>query len=299
MINYNKNRIVTNNLLHPTKREIRNWNSIFMTTDGPNDSTFIDLVDIAIPYDSYYTSRVVLPAFSKDYKLNYNTTSGLTFLLIKVTYNGNYDFDQNIGTDTYDSQYYYNKNNYNIEYYYESNSGITYPINKLLLLNGSFTHKIENIYLNNPLCNDVVLDVFHANITEPIPIPVSSATTISNLYYNDIITNQVDCVNSGMTGTTTGSTMFIVSEYKSSISGYTIIQYNINYSDIISIQQINNDIIVSTTTRYYTLKFLNDFHCNQAFCRMIFAYTSYFDFDCRYLTIDNVYNDGEVVDCSS
>jgi hypothetical protein len=55
-------RIENNRLLHPTKRVIETWKSDFRTSDGPNTSTFISLLDLGIPYDSHYRSRIVLPA---------------------------------------------------------------------------------------------------------------------------------------------------------------------------------------------------------------------------------------------
>lgn len=290
MPNYNKNRITTNNLLNPTKREIKNWNRDFRTSDGPNTTAFVDLSDLAIPYDSVYTSRIVLPADTTDYCLNYSLLDETTFLLVKVTYNGNYDNDINLGDDSFDPLYYYEPKTYNINYYFASDSGKTYPIGKLLILNGSFTHKLEKIYVNNPLGYDVVLDVFHANILAPIPIPPSSAITISNLYYNDIITNQIVC--SGMTGTT-GSTEFIISEYKTALTGYTIVQYNVPYNTILSIQKDTYNIYLNTTTKFYTLKFLTDIDCNSAYSRIIFAIQS----GCRYLTENLAYDDGTVVDC--
>lgn len=200
-------RIVTNTLLHPTKRIIENWNRDFRTSDGPNTSSFINLDDIAIPYDSHYTSRIVLPANATDYYLNYGVLDSATFLLIKVTYNGNYDYPNE---DSFDPLYYYEPQNYNINYYFEGNSGKTYPIGKILLLNGSLTNKIEKIYLNNPLDYDVVLDVFHANIDESVqpPTPINSAITITNLYYSDITTDQTVCVSVWYTTTTTSTTIY-------------------------------------------------------------------------------------------
>lgn len=291
MPSYNKNRITTNNYLNPTKREIKNWNSDFRTSDGPNTSAFISLSDLAIPYDSFYTSRIVLPADTTDYCLNYGLLDETTFLLVKVTYNGNYDNDINLGCDSFDPLYYYEPKTYNINYYFDGNSGTTYPINRLMILNGSFTHKLEKIYFNNPLGYDVVLDVFHANILAPIPVPPSSAVTISNLYYSDIITNQVVC--SGMTGSTTGSTEFIISEYRPTLTGYTIVQYYVPYNTILSIQKDTYNIYLSTTTNFYTLIFLTDIDCNSAYSRIMFAIQS----GCRYLTEYLAYDDGAVVDC--
>jgi len=453
---HDKNRIEINKILSPTSRKIKNLSSSFTTSDGPNNSTIINLADIGIPYDSHYTSRIVLPADAKDFLLYYGPIYDATFLLIKVTYNGNYDYPME---DDFDPLYNCNhqqfrdeENNYNITYYYEGNSGKTYPINRLLILNGSLNNKIGKIYLNNPLDYDVVLDVFQTNMSGRVPLPPSTGKTITNLYYNDIITNQVDCGTisgtttttttsgtttstttsgitttttttsgppkklmtitksfdgeyykytatgetlglfdyyknnewifagedsnfveftdltgianirfyfelnenyygalktdwivpldhnngfyyveitadgtvvsppttttttsiSGLTSTTTtttitgitnmiGSTAFIINEYSSAIpTGYTLTSYIVPYDTINSFQKdISIDIIyLDTITTYYTLIFLTEFDCNQAFARMSFVYESYLDDSCRYLTEDAVYKNDIIVDCS-
>lgn len=285
-------RIVTNSLLNPTKRYISNRKNTFVMSDGPNDTAMkIGLDDFGIPYDSHYLSRIVLPAGATDYYLNYGgLENNTTFLLLKVTYNDNYD---NGNEDDFDSLYYYEPSTYNINYYYEDNSGVTYPIGRLLLLNGSFTNKLTKIYLNNPLDYDVVLDVLHANVNPPKSVPPSSAITISNLYYNDVITNQVNCVPPDLIG----STEIIINKYMFSTSGYTI-QYSVPYSDIISIQKYLSSIYIYTVNTFYTLNFLTEFDFNQAYSRIMFAYTSYIDFSCRYILSDNIYKNGEEIICS-
>jgi hypothetical protein len=282
-------RIVTNSLLNSTKRYISNRKNTFITSDGPNDTGMkIGLEDFGIPYDTHYRSRIVLPANTQDYFLNYGILENVTFLLIKVTYNGNYD---NGNEDDFDPYHYYDPStSYNITYYYEGNSGVTYPIGRLLLLNGSLTNKLTKIYLNNPLDYDVVLDVLQANISEPIPAPASSAVTITNLYYNDIITDQVVC-----SGTSTGSTSFIINYLESIYTGYTNTQLIILYSDILSFTKDANInvIYLYTKNNTYTLKFLTDIDCNQAYDRMFFVFASYLYDTCRYLTEDNAYDNSE------
>lgn len=443
-------RITTNTLLHPTKRIIENWKGDFRTSDGPNTSTFIKLDDLGIPYDSHYLSRIVLPAYTSDYLLHYGTSDKFTFLVMKVIYNGNYDYGLE---DDFDPLYYYEPNTYNINYYFGDNTGVTYSIGQLLILNGSLTNKLPNIYINNPLDYDVVLELLQADLLESPVIPPSSAITISNLYYNDIITNQIICtgntsgmtttttttvlpftgtttttttiippttttttivikelmsiirtdnayykytssgdtigffdyykdfewifagedgyyviftdltgvdrirfyfefnntyygllktnlidpiehnnglyfvdidvygniippiyINSGETTTTTtttlivsgstypytGSTEFIISEYTPNITGYTITTYIIPYDTIVApiVQDISsNRIYINTITTFYTLIFLTEYDCIQAYNRIMFIYNSYLNGTCAYLTLDNAYNDGVIVDC--
>jgi len=268
-------RIVTNSLLQPTNRTISNVNSVFMTNDGPNLSTKIDLIDLGIPYDTHYISRLVLPANAENFLLNYGTLTNTTFLLLKVTYNGDYD---NPKEDDMDPYYRQEPETFNITYYFEGNTGATFPIGRLLLLSGSFLNKLPKIYLNNPLDYGVSVHVLHANIEPYKVVPTTTGITITNLYYSDITTNQVQClVNSGLTG----STAFIVSGY----TGEIIIPYS-------AITYIQRDLpllsiyVFTTTMGTITLKFLTEFDCNQAYSRMMFAMV---EDTCRYLTEDNVY----------
>lgn len=292
MTNYNKNRIVTNELMNPTKRIIKSWKDKFVVTDGPHTSEIFDLSDIAIPNESHYSSRVVLPANAIDFVLKYNNLDNITFLLIKVKYNGNYDNDVNLGDDSYDSYYKYEENDYNIEYYYQDNPSKIYPINKLLILNGSLSNKINQICLNNPLDYDVVLEILAANILVPQPQLINSATTINNLFYSNIITDQIVCI-SGVTG----STEFIISEYKSDISGLTEYKYNIPYIDIINIENKKDEIKIITKNNYFILKFLTEYDHNQTYCRIMFILSDYYS-ACLYLTGDFIYLNNYIVDCS-
>jgi len=284
-------RIVTNSLLNPTKRYISNFKNTFMTSDGPNATGMkIGLEDFGIPYDSHYLSRIILPADTQNYLLNYGEFENVTFLLIKVTYNGNYDYGME---DDYDPYYYHEPNTYNITYYYEGNSGVTYPIGRLLLLNGSFNNKLTKIFLNNPLDYDVVLEVLHANISEPIP-PPSSAVTISNLYYNDIITDQVLCPGN----TFTGSTSFIINYLTPVNTGYTQSHYIIPYNNVLSFNEslTTTEIYISTSTMTYTLRFLTDVDWSQTYSRMLFVFEPFlYHNSCRYLTVNNAYNNNSIV----
>lgn len=320
---YHKNRITTNEILHPTKRFISNWNREFMTSDGPNTTARIKLDDIGIPCDEHYHSRLVLPANAQNFFLNFRYLTDVTFLLIKVTYNGNYEYDDFSQSDNFDPFYNQNyqqlrkeENSYNIFYYFEDNSGVTYPINRLLLLNGSYINNLPRIFLNNPLDYDVELDILHGNINPPKYIPpVTGVTIITNLYYNDIITNTTAC---GPSGEYIGSSSFIVNGYLSNgtLGSFSIPYNSFNQNDdpIILERDLDNlsiyvytywDIIsqsVTSSLNKVILKFLTDFNCNQAYSRMMFALYSYINYDeeiCRYLTEDNVYENDQSIICSN
>jgi len=144
-------KIVPNDLLNPTEKTIKNWNCSFIAVEGPNVLDKLSLEDLAIPYESQYRSRIILKAGETDQPLIYGFIGkAVTFLMIKVTYDS-----------TNDPYYQYEQEKYNITYYFE-NDPILRPLNRLLVMTGSADEKIPQIYLNNPLDYDVVLDVMHA-----------------------------------------------------------------------------------------------------------------------------------------
>lgn len=140
-------KIVPNDLLNPTEKKIKNWNCSFIAVDGPNVLDKISLEDLEIPYESQYRSRIVLKAGEMDQPLIYGFIGkSVTFLMIKVTY-----------------PFVEYEETFNISYYFE-NDPVPKPLNKLMVLTGSIDDRIPQIYLNNDLSYDVILDVMHATI---------------------------------------------------------------------------------------------------------------------------------------
>jgi hypothetical protein len=97
-----------------------------------------------------------------------------------------------------------------------------------------------------------------------------------------------------------GSTAFIINEYSPAITGYTITSYIIPYNTVNEFKKdiSLNTIYLDTTLHYYTIIFLTEFDCNQTFARMSFAYDSYLNNNCKYLTENAVIKNGEIIDCS-
>ena len=146
-------KIVPNDLLNPTEKTIKNWNCSFIAVEGPNVLDKLSLEDLAIPYESQYRSRIILKANETDQPLIYGFIGrAVTFLMIKVTYDSEND-----------PYYQYEQEKYNITYYFE-NDPVLRPLNRLMIMTGSADEKIPQIYLNNPLDYDVVLDVLHATV---------------------------------------------------------------------------------------------------------------------------------------
>jgi len=211
--------IVPNDLLNPTEKTIKNWNCSFIAVEGPNVLDKLSLEDLAIPYESQYRSRVVLKAGETDQPLIYGFIGkAVTFLMVKVTYDSEND-----------PYYQYEEEKYNITYYFE-NDPVLRPLGRLLIMTGSADNKIPQIYFNNPLDYDVILDVLHATIdaeysgstytgfsmADLSDVLFSGLTSGDTLQYNGFYWTNVTGVTSGDGGTsgssgTSGTSGFNVS----------------------------------------------------------------------------------------
>lgn len=197
-------KIVPNDLLNPTEKTIKNWNCSFIAVEGPNVLDKLSLEDLEIPYESQYRARIILKAGETDQPLNYGFIGrAVTFLMIKVTYDNN------------DPYYQYEQEKYNISYYFD-NDPILRSLGRLLIMTGSIDEKIPQIYLNNPLDYDVVLDVMHATIDSEYDsgttyggfgminlddVVLSGLTSGDTLMYYDGYWHNVPYTFSGGTGT--------------------------------------------------------------------------------------------------
>jgi len=245
-------KIVPNSLLKPTEKCIKVWNCSYIAVEGPNVLGNLSLEDIAIPYESQYRGRMVLNPKSTDQPLLFEGFLGtdVTFVMVKVTY------------DSENDEYYrYEKEKYAITYRYADETTIR-PIGRLLVLTGSETNRIPQIYLNNPYEYNVTLDILMANIKQPdFEYTNLDETVFSNLYYNSIITNE-----SFIYGVPyTGSTQLIVLNETSQPIMY------IPYTNIISTSlDIATKKIIITTLNSETivLEFLTEFDMYQAYSRI-------------------------------
>lgn len=163
-------KIVPNDLLNPTEKTIKNWNCSFIAVEGPNVLDKLSLEDLEIPYESQYRSRIVLKAGETDQPLIYGVIGkSVTFLMIKVTYDAEND-----------PYYKYTQEDYNISYYFE-NDPTPRPLGRLMILTGSAEDRIPQVYVNNNLDYDVVLDVLHATIDSDYGTGTTTQFKISDL----------------------------------------------------------------------------------------------------------------------
>lgn len=143
--------VTSSDILQPTEKTIKNWNCAFIAVEGGNVLDKLTLEDLAIPYESQYRSRIILKANEVNHPLIYGFIGKTsTFLMIKVTY------------DSINDPYYkYEQEKYNITYHFEDDL-TERPLNRLMVLTGSNEHKLNQIYLSNPLDYNVTLDILHA-----------------------------------------------------------------------------------------------------------------------------------------
>jgi len=273
--------IIPNNLLKPTEKVIKPYNCSMIAVDGPTIKGKLNMEGIEIPYESQYTSQLILNENSKNQPILYGFLGkSVTFLMIKAIYEPQ-DPNWEIEEDHY------------IEYYFEDDPNTIRTMGKLLLLTGNSLKRIPQIYLNNPNSKQkVYLEVFMANQHQD-DINLNNYININiikNLYYNNIISDKIDYTNPISVGS---SSLFITD-----INDNVIL--TIPYKNINTIERNGNMLILGNNTeeKIY-LEFLSEFNMKQTHSRISWVLESISN---RYLTktspqIDNVppiiiWNDG-------
>lgn len=208
-------KIVPNDLLNPTEKTIKNWNCSFIAVEGPNVLDKLSLEDLAIPYESQYRARIILKAGETDQPLIYGFIGKVvTFLMIKVTYDSEND-----------PYYQYEQEKYNITYYFEGDP-IPRPLNRLMIMTGSSDERIPQIYMNNPLDYDVVLDVLHATVDYEYDATGSTAgfavDNLSDVVLDNLNSGDMLSYNNGNWVNVSGATMDV---YISGLSGGTYLKF--------------------------------------------------------------------------
>lgn len=241
--------IQPNKLLPPTSRVIRPFQCSMIACEGPNILGKLNMSGVEIPYYTQFTTRMILNPESTNQPLHYGFLgSDVTFVLLKITY------------DETDPRCQIEEEQY-IEYYFEDQPFIKRYTNKLLLLTGNSTHRIPQIYLNNPGEIKVYIDAMVGNLEETDNSSSDSqALIIDNLYYNSIISDTIwsqICFNSGS------------SQLQVRSDGY--IQLYLDYVDILTIESVESTYELRITTVSDTiiiLRFLSLFDMYQARSRI-------------------------------
>lgn len=247
--------IQPNILLTPTEKLIKPYECSFIVIEGPNMKGKLNLEGLEIKYESFYISQLILNQNAKDQPLIYGFLGeNVTFLMIRAKY---MPLDPNWAIET--EQY--------IQYYYADDPTRIRTMSQLQILTGNSTHRIPQIYFNNPSSSyKVYIEILAANLAQS-----DMATTtlgqyaptglFNNLYYNSIIS---DVVNYTIP-TSTGSTELKVLDS----DGVTVVMV-IPYKNIRTITKTDTVTLLlgMDTEEKVKLEFLSPFYCDQANSRI-------------------------------
>jgi len=244
-----------NKLLQSFSRVIKPYACSIIATEGPNILSKLDLAGVEIPFETQFTTRIVLNPETTDQVLHGYFDDSVTFLLLKVTYN-----ETDPACLVEESQY--------IEYYYgdDPSKKIRY-INKLMMLSGNSLYKVPRIFFNNPTSGKVVIDAMIGNMlpSELTPSDVNNTTTINTLSHNSLTSNMVYFSGS------TGSTQLQVLNYDNNV----VLYLDYNSIDTITIDKNIFEItIVTNSLSTIHLLFLSQFEMYQGLSRLEWALES-------------------------
>lgn len=158
-----------------TSQYIKLQNSDFIAVQGINTMERLLGGDIRIPYKQILKSRIILKEGQVNYLLNHlGLGDNATFLAIKATYN-----QKSVNIE----------DNYIVWNYYD-NPSQTYPMAQMMVLTGSPTNRIKQIYLTNPSTKyPVVLDVMVAVVDDQYSYYTDSINQIGMSFTNLSISN--------------------------------------------------------------------------------------------------------------
>jgi hypothetical protein len=258
--------IQPNKMLPPTARVIRPYQCSMIATEGPNILGKLNMSGVEIPYNTQFTTRMILNPGAINQPLLYGFLgSNVTFVLLKFTY------DESDPLCMIEEEQF-------IKYYYQDQPSVKRYANKLLLLTGNSIHRIPQIYLENPGEVKVYVDALIANLEQSdITSEEADITTVSNLYHNSILSDML-WVQSNLTS---GSTQLQVMNS----DGY--IEVYVDYIDISSIEtryETNELILTTVSDVSIILEFLSTFEMYQARSRI--SWVMKFPNE-RYLTADS------------
>ena len=165
-------------MLPPTSRVIKPYMCSMVAVEGPNIIGKLDLSGVEIPYESQYTTRIILNPGAQNQPLLYGFLgNNITYLLLKVTY------------DETDPRCLIEEEQY-LEYYFADNPTEIRYLNKLMLLTGNSQNRIPQIFLNNPTDLRVDIQVMAANLGQSdinLEDIADNTVRLTNLYHNNII----------------------------------------------------------------------------------------------------------------
>ena len=148
---------------------IKFLNSDIVAIDGPN--TIERLIgNVKIPYQQVLRGRIILKAGQVGYLMNHlGLGDNATFVAIIATY---------------DIQSVNEEDNY-LEFYYVDNTNTIRYMDQLMILTGNSTHRIPQLYFNNPNTTySVTLDIMVANIDDTYTFFQNTSSQSGLSFYN-------------------------------------------------------------------------------------------------------------------
>jgi hypothetical protein len=236
--------------------------------EGVDTAGKISLQGLEIPYDSFFVSKMTLNSGATNRPILYGFLGNeITFLIIKVIYNNN--VDPRCCSTSDDENY--------IEYYFADQPDIIRPVSQLMVLSGTQTHRIPQIYLNNPHSFNVIVEIMVATLNDIEGANIDNNVTqaiFDGLYYNSILTDRV----------LSGCTQFeVINENSATILVLPIELFDTD-ANIHNIEQTGNVLTITTqNTEKTILKFLSVWDANQAHSRFAWILKNSTN---RYLTKD-------------
>lgn len=148
---------------------IKFLNSDIVAIDGPN--TIERLIgNVKIPYQQVLRGRIIIKAGQVGYLMNHlGLGDNATFIAIIATY----DIKSVNEEDNY------------LEFYYADNTQTIRNMDQLMILTGNSTHRIPQLYFNNPNATyNVTLDVMVANIDDTYTFFTDTTNQSGLSFYN-------------------------------------------------------------------------------------------------------------------
>lgn len=232
-----------NNGFFDTNNYIKFLNSDIVAIEGPNTIERLIGGDIRIPYKQVLKGRVILKEGQLNYLMNHlGLGDNATFLAIFARY---------------DAKSVNEEDNY-LEYYYSDDTGKMRYMDQVLILTGNSTHRIPQLYFNNPNTSyKVVLDVMVAVIDETYTFFQDTTNQSGLSFYNLQCNTTKNCIET-----------FIVNEsilvYDTATPRNPLVYFVLNEISSISISDKIVVVDEQTTGKVY-LEFINVEDAKQAY----------------------------------
>lgn len=232
-----------NNGFFDTNSYIKFLNSDIVAIEGPNTIERLIGSDIRIPYKQVLKGRIILREGQLNYLMNHlGLGDNATFLTVFARY---------------DAKSVNEEDNY-LEYYYSDDTGKIRYMDQILILTGNSTHRVPQLYFNNPNTTyKVILDVMVAVIDDTYTF-FQDTTNQSGLSFFDLECNSTtNCIET-----------FIVNEsilvYDTATPRNPLVYFVLNGISSISISDKIVVVDEQTTGKVY-LEFISVSDAKQAY----------------------------------